>query len=156
MCLINCLLLFLVSSISSLCIWIVMKRHHWSHDKEYRLWELVECLTEYCYVSMKSWSQKSSTFFPSWFCSDPQAWKPQPYLSLFCPAVGCQHLYLPIRNNLGAESSLGLWADPRSWGPALSITIDSKTKPGHSITLEFGHSQITEAFWFCSLAARWN
>lgn len=30
--------------------------------------------------------------------------KTQPHLSLFCPAIGCQHLYSPIRSNFGAGS----------------------------------------------------
>ena len=34
----------------------------------------------------------------------PQTWNPKPHLCLFCPAVGCWHLYLPIRNNLEARS----------------------------------------------------
>lgn len=51
--------------------------------------------------------------------------EPKLSLSLSCPAIGCRHLYLPIRNNLGAWSQ-GPRADSRSLGAALSIIIDNK------------------------------
>ena len=55
----------------------------------------------------------------------PSPRKTKLYLCLFCQAICCQHLYSPIRINLGAGSQ-GLCADSKSWGSALIITIDSK------------------------------
>jgi hypothetical protein len=31
----------------------------------------------------------------------PKSTKPQPHLCLFCPAIGCWHLYLPVTINWG-------------------------------------------------------
>lgn len=63
----------------------------------------------------------------------PQPRNPQRRLCFFCPAIGCQYLYLLIRNDLeqGHTTTLG---PTRSWGPALDITIHS-TRPNLGITL---------------------
>ena len=43
---------------------------------------------------------------PKLIIPDLKPRKIKPCLCLFCPAIGCQHLYLPIRNNLGAGSQV--------------------------------------------------
>jgi hypothetical protein len=66
------------------------------------------------------------------FGSDPKPGNPKPCLYLFCPAIGgFQHLYSPIKNNLGAQSHSVTWDSlisrtTRFWGTVLSITIHSK------------------------------
>ena len=62
---------------------------------------------------------------PSLHGSPPNPGNPKPHLCLFCSAIGCWHLYLPIRINLGAESQE--LVDSRScFTPALNIIIHSK------------------------------
>jgi len=59
--------------------------------------------------------------------------KPTPHPCLFCPAIGYWHLYYQSEINSG-EGSHGLCADPRSWGPAFSITIASMAHPASSLS----------------------
>ena len=62
------------------------------------------------------------------FSFGPKPMKPKLHLYLFCPALGCWQLYLPIRNALWA-GSLGSMCRLQVWGPTFNITVDSKTKP---------------------------
>ena len=41
--------------------------------------------------------------------SNPNPRNTKPCLSQFCPAIGCRHLYSPIRNNLGTRSHSITW-----------------------------------------------
>ena len=55
--------------------------------------------------------------------SNSNPMKPKPHLCLLCSVIGCWHLYLPIRNNLGPGShSCSLWVN-QVLGPTLSIII---------------------------------
>ena len=38
----------------------------------------------------------------------PQTWEARTHLCLFCSTIGCSHLYLSIRNNLGAGSQVSV------------------------------------------------
>lgn len=77
----------------------------------------------------------SFTSFSLWFSSNPKPWNPKLHLRLFCSAIGCQHLYLPVRKNLGQGSHSVtmclVWT--LIWGRgkrgALSITVHSTAKP---------------------------
>ena len=53
-------------------------------------------------VASPSSSEPSSSLLGPPLIPHPE--KPKPYLCPFCPSISCWHLYLPIRNNLGAES----------------------------------------------------
>jgi hypothetical protein len=72
-------------------------------------------------------------FFLLMVTSDPKLGKPKLYLCHFSPVIGFWHLYLPMSNNLGARSHMSLGSTGRLQflKAALSIPIDSKTKPQH-------------------------
>lgn len=99
-------------------------------------------------------SPPSSSSFPSLcFSYEPNPRKPLPhptYLSQFCSATGCSHLYSPIRDNLGGgklhsitwvyvQILLPLGA-ARPWGAIFSITIHSK-RPNLNMRGIFQHVQ---------------
>ena len=83
-------------------------------------------------------SPSSSAFF--FLHGPPLPGNPKLHLYLFCPDIGGWHPYQSeITWGQRHIASLGLCADSRSWGFALNIIIDSKTKPQLRILLLCGN-----------------
>jgi hypothetical protein len=51
--------------------------------------------------------------------------QPESHQCLICPAIGCKHLYSPIKIKLGPGSQ-GLSSNSKSWVAVHCITINSK------------------------------
>jgi hypothetical protein len=76
-----------------------------------------------------------------WLSTNPKPGNPKLHLCLFCPAIGCQHVYSPIRDNSGPDHivscHLGLHVDSLGQrglgGPllALQYTAADQTSTGH-------------------------
>ena len=80
--------------------------------------------------------------------SDPKPRNPQASLRLFYPALGCQHLYLPIRNNLGARSHSFTWLYVQTlWGNTLSIIIHSKKLNLDTSAISYHHNMPVDFFF---------
>ena len=58
-----------------------------------------------------------------WSSSNPNPMIPKPHLCLLCLVIGCWHLYLPIRNNLGAESQVYMQTPFLGWVGSLRLAL---------------------------------
>ena len=60
--------------------------------------------------------------------SSPNPMKPKPPLCLLCSVIGCWHLYLPIRNNLGRESQVYMQTPILGWVGSLPLALQQTAR----------------------------
>jgi hypothetical protein len=63
-----------------------------------------------------------------WSSSNPNLMKSKPHLCLLCSVIGCWHLYLPIRNNMGAESQVYMQTPVLGWVGSLPLALQQTAR----------------------------